>query len=96
MKPQGAPHLERRALLTAAAFGLSGGLATAAVPENGASRRVEWISLWPPGKIEAPPAGVTERMIGNGLTGVTAPRLEVMRPPPSANLRRAILLVPGG
>lgn len=54
------------------------------------------IPLWPAGVLESPPAGLAEHMEGAGIAGVTEPRIEVMRPSPSVDAGRAILLIPGG
>lgn len=100
-------RIARRGLLAMSALALSGGAAKAATvaaaihpasgpapPPTSAPAKVE-VLLWPTGAIETPPKGLSERSAG-GLVGVTAPRLEIFRPPPHLDRGRAMLVVPGG
>jgi acetyl esterase/lipase len=55
----------------------------------------EHIPLWPFRLPERAPAGLVERMDG-GVIGVAQPRIEVFRPLPGMDQKRAILVIPGG
>lgn len=88
--------IQRRALLTMAAMGLMPSAAFAQSAPGAGVPSPEHIDLWPAGAMEAPPAGLAEKIATIGLAGVIAPRLEVLRPPPASNRHRAVLLIPGG
>lgn len=96
----------RRGILGLGAWAMSAGVAVAGteVQNDPPSPPQEIIPLWPKGPPGGVPPGLAEReeerAVAPGhdrvLTGIVQPRLEVYRPAPAADRRRAMLIIPGG
>ena len=94
-------HMARRGLFGLGLAALGGG-AMAQTPSPAPSptppfspAAAERIPLWPLGVIERAPNGLVERLEG-GVVGVAEPRLEVFRPLPELDRKRAMLVITGG
>ena len=91
-------RIGRRGLLAISALALGGGRALAESPGPGPETPhapQARLPLWPPGALEPAPKGLAERLDG-GVIGVVEPRLEIFRPAPAVDRKRAMLVIPGG
>lgn len=91
-------HMARRGLFGLGLAALSGGAMAqtpSPTPAPFSPSSGERIPLWPLGVIERAPGGLVERVDG-GVIGVAEPRLEVFRPAPEVDRKRAMLVITGG